>query len=181
MDSNDELPPKAMDSLNLQDYVSGTMNRQDLSLTPEVFAGALRADIAAHVRAGWHWVEGRLKKGNLEARPTPRLRSKSGQPDFNPRVDALPIREGGYFVSPGRYMHPVLGLVDVNAMPVPDDECPECGGMPWNVHIPVFDSHGEPVIPLRYQSTYCRRCVSPEEIADAKRRREAYKPVRGKP
>ncbi len=59
-------------------------------------------------------------------------------------------------------------------------ECPECGGMPWHVKVPVLGRNGKPIFPPQYTFTPCRRCVSAEEIADAKRRREAYKPVRGK-
>lgn len=104
------------------------------------------------------------------------MSSKSGSPLFNPRTDALPIREGGTFVRPGRYTHPLFpGLVDVNALPVPDDECPECGGMPWNVRVPIRDHWGKPVIPLKYESVPCSRCVSREEVEDARRRREMYR------
>lgn len=55
---------------------------------------------------------------------------------------------------------------------VPEDECPECGDMPWNVRTPVLDKWGKPVVPLRFQNTYCRRCVSREEAEQVAQRRQ---------
>lgn len=124
-------------------------------------------------------MEGLLKKGNRSARPSNLMRSKSGDLDFNPRTDAFALRLGAKFVSDNRYKWGevrtkdgvVEMLMDRNGMFIDPADCPECGGAPWYVK-QRSSRPGAP--PWEYELTYCRRCVTPAEVEDARQRAQMY-------
>lgn len=138
---------------------------------------ALRASAGRFIKAGFAWNgthfvkgQGRLK---VEARPTQLMPSKSGQPDFNPRKDAFAVRMGAVFISDNRYRLEGVGVLDRNGMFVAPDECPECGDMVLYVKTRKGIKPGSPI--HKYNLTYCRRCITPDELDDMRREIEAAK------
>lgn len=157
-------------------------------------AMARQASIRRHLEHGWAIdVAGLLSKGvgrsKVEARPTLLMPSKSGDTDFNPGRDAYALRLGAGFVGANRYRLPNGLLVDANgAMRDEHGECPECGSSPitlsaageilgggeYRFRVPTGAFN--PKKPWEHEWTYCRRCVTDDELADVRRRSEATPP-----
>jgi hypothetical protein len=168
----------------------------------EETAMARQASIRRHLEHGWAQdpTGSLLVKGTgqskVEIRPTHLMPSKSGDPDFNPTTDAFALRLGAEFVGPNRYRLPGGLLIDGNGafrndkdITNPNGDCPECGSSPL-----VVSSSGEilgggeyrfrvakeppnPAKPWEMAWTYCRRCVSEDELAEVRRRMDAAPPA----
>lgn len=163
---------------------------------------ARQASIRRHLDHGWDVdASGMLSKGTgrskVEARPTLLMPSKSGDASFNPATDAYALRLGAEFVGPNRYRLPSGLLIDANgAFRDEAGECPECGSSPivtsasgevlaggeyrFRVPTPAFN----PKKPWEIEWTYCRRCVTEDELAEVRRRADAApapsrRPTRG--
>ena len=129
---------------------------------------------------------GRLAKGagkeKREYMPSPMLPSKSGDLNFNPRLDAFAVRMGGVFEGDNRYRLPHGLLVDRNGMCRDPEECPECGSLHGEDRFFVRVASANPFASKREQIapryTHCRRCVTPEELAENDRRVLAIAPRR---
>lgn len=163
---------------------------------------ARQASIRRHLEHGWAQdptltllVKG-AGQGKLEARPTQLMPSKSGDPEFNPTTDAFALRLGAEFVGPNRYRLPGGLLIDANGAFRNDadvsnrgGDCPECGSSPL-----VLSANGEilgggeyrfrvakgpanPAKPWEQTWTYCRRCVSEDELAEVRRHMDAAPPA----
>lgn len=137
---------------------------------------AKSAFIREHVKRGFKLDEnGRLTKGErktkVEILPhSPMPGKMPGASDFNPRTDAFAVRMGGVFVSPNRYR---LGLnyIDREGAMLDPDACPECGSYNgeyrWRVQV---DPTRQPknLKPWEHAYTYCKRCVTAEELAEVR-------------
>lgn len=108
-------------------------------------------------------------RAKVDMRPTALMPSRSGEPDFNPGTDAFALVLGAECVGPNRYRardFPVL--LDANGACRDESECPECGSDPL-----VYNADGSLKSGGQYRfrvygadgrRTYCRTCVTPQEL-----------------
>lgn len=124
---------------------------------------ARRMNIIRFIKAGFTYIDGRLKKGHTNAMPSEMMPSLFGTPRFNPAKDAVALKMGAVFVGPNRYR---LGSLILDAMGAIVDPaaCPECGSLHgefrWNVRA---QSKNPNAMPWQQAWTYCRRCCTEEE------------------
>lgn len=154
------------------------------SIDDALIGKALQADIQRHLRAGWKWNPPFLEKGTVQARPSARLSFKTpADRSFNPAKDAFVLYMGGRYL--GNYLYEWGGLTCRHDGSLIDLEetfpgefrevCRECLGYPWSVKVPRR-RRIPTAKPWESDYTYCRRCVTSEEIEDLKRRQAATPP-----
>lgn len=118
-------------------------------------------------------------KAKVEMRMTALMPSRLGEPDFNPQLDAFALRLGADFEGPNRYR---LGgrdglLLDANGACRDESECAECGSTAMR-----YGNEGQVLAGGEYRFmvsdgkggwTYCRTCVSEQEIGDIRQQKAA--------
>lgn len=109
-------------------------------------------------------------------RMTALMSSRLGEEDYNPQLDAFALRLGADFEGPNRYRLGDL-LLDGNGACRDESECPECGSTALR-----YGNQGQVVSGGEYRFmvpdgkgdwTYCRTCVSEQEIGDIRQAKAA--------
>ena len=139
----------------------------------EELTRALTRFIRRHLARGFSMgADGLLTKGKGKSqvfvKPHPVLGSKSGDLDYNPRIDAMALRiyPEARFINANRYTIPGVGHVDRNGMFLDEEDCPECGSKAGEFRFHVRTQSRNPFAPPWAQAwTYCRRCCTEDEIA----------------
>ena len=172
----DQVEPMRLLAELLTYLPPSTGTRQSLYWTDEEIGGAVQSAIARGVRRGWSWEPPLLVKGNVSRRPRTLMRSKTpADRAFNPATDAFVLRMGGRLVTSGKWAgYYELGdhYARHDGSFVDPDACPECQGAPWFVRLPRDPFDRQAVPQLRFGP--CRRCVSGEELEDARYRRAVF-------
>lgn len=153
--------------------------------TPEEVAKARQAQIHRLIQSGWKVdANGLLSKGRATIRPSAPIPAKvPGELGYSPHsVFALHLGATLIEAGPwaGRYR---LGkhVVDWLGRFVDTDACPECGSGhgEYRFKVKMFPNPNPFAQPWEQAFTYCRRCCSPEEIAEL-RRQPTMPPAKGK-
>ncbi len=124
---------------------------------------AKRMNIVRFIKAGFKYVEGRLKKGHANAMPSEMVPSLFGTLRWNPAKDSVALKMGAVFVGPNRYK---LGSLILDAMGaiVDPNACVECGSLHGEYRFNVRTQSRNPnAMPWQQAWTYCRRCCSEDE------------------
>ena len=157
-----DLLPKKSTIANVSESTSTNLSSETSAIWPEAdLAKARLGSIRRYVKAGWKWLDGVLKKGQVAARPSTLMPFyEPHMAGWNPREHAFPIRLGATFVGDNRYAYQGHVMDRSGAFRDPD-ECPECSSTHGEYRYRVPIERLDPREAQRY--TFCRRCISPEE------------------
>lgn len=150
--------------------------------TDDALADARAASTTRRLAHGWTagTSAGLLENGSgrakVEMRQTALMPSRHGEEDYNPQQDAFALRLGADFEGPNRYRLGRLPL-DANGACRDEDECSECGSTAMR-----YGNDGKVVAGGEYRFTvpdgkggwtYCRLCVTEQEIGDIRQAKAA--------
>lgn len=124
---------------------------------------------------------------NVERPPV----KESWHPGYNPVTDATAVVDfGAVFLAPGRYLQQATGLLmDANGALKSPDACEECG-TEYNARRQIIGADYRYMVRVLkpehllvrnkviYEWTYCRRCLTPEEL-EAARQLNLMPPAQG--
>lgn len=171
-----DVEPMVLLSELLTNLPASTASNPSSFWSLEQEAGAIKASILRHIKAGWTWNAPFLEKGQVRKRPSLLMPWKTpADRGFNPRTDAFVLSMGAEFIGEGKWRgYYRLGehLMRHDGALVDPEDCPECGGYPWLVKVPHNPFERRTVPAQRF--TYCRRCVKPEEVEEAAYRLQQF-------
>lgn len=140
---------------------------QSSSWTEQERLTGMRGSIQRHLRAGWTWVEGLLHKGNHTKKATSVMSLQHpGERGYDPRRDAFALRLGARFIESGPWQGKYsfgANVMDHMGRFLDTAACPICKGNRFRVQVENPNPYAK-----NYEQvfSYCRRCVTPEEIRD---------------